>query len=72
MSRPNQYVIRYTGGGSEYVGRYMLLERDAEGRYTGVAKPVPLPQDATSMSKAQAEAIANGNGDFCEAVELTA
>lgn len=72
MSRAAQYVIRYTGGGAEYQGRYMLLERDAEGRYTGVAKPVPLPQNATAMSQAQANAIANGNGDFCEAVELTA
>lgn len=72
MSRAAQYVIRYTGGGAEYQGRYMLLERDAEGRYTGVAKPVPLPQNATAMSQQQAEAIANGNGDFCEAVELTA
>ena len=69
MSKPN-YVIRYTAGGAEYEGRYMLLERDADGRYTGVARPVELPQDATAFAKAQADAIANGQP--CEAVELPA
>ena len=68
MSREPQYVIRYTGGGPEYEGRYLSLERDAEGGYTNTSRPVERVEDALRFTKEQAESIAEGNP--CEAVAL--
>lgn len=68
MSREPQYVIRYTGGGPQYEGRYLSLERDATGAYTGTSKPVERAEDALRFTKAQADSIAEGNP--CEVVVL--
>jgi hypothetical protein len=64
MSREPQYVIRYTGGGPQYEGRYLSLERDA----TGTSKPVERAEDALRFTKEQADSIAEGKP--CEVVAL--
>lgn len=68
MSHEPQYVIRYTGGGPQYEGRYLSLERDAGGKYIGTPRPVERVEDALRFTKEQAESIAEGNP--CEAVAL--
>jgi hypothetical protein len=64
-----RWVIQYTIGGPEYEGRYLTLDRDAEGGYTGTSRPVERVEDALRMTQSQADAIvALALG--CKAIEL--
>ena len=63
------YVIRYTAGGEAFEGKFLALDRDADGGYSGTSRPVERAEDALRLTKAQADALV-AQAPGCEAFEL--